>query len=137
MANPTLTWAPTLAQVTFALRNIFIGFGSGMIVQVSAIIMTRYLPPFPRLWALLGYMFPRQFRERVYTPSVAEDTIDYFEARKKFRTCGARLWLQCCFVLRTEIRLLQCFWVLGLNRCGRMLRPIVERLIRNAFHVSN
>jgi hypothetical protein len=64
-------------------------------------------PRFETAWGLLGYLFFRRTRERVWTPVVEEMKADYLLAMKQHRTKCKRCWIKICFALQTILLLLQ------------------------------
>ena len=95
--------------------------------------LSGLLPAYPRLWQLLGFLFPPRFREHVYSPSIADDTVDFLAAMKKYRGRRARYWLRLCFGIRTIIRLVQCVGVLSQDRLAKTIFALVPRVIRRLF----
>ena len=88
------------------------------------------MPTFPRLWDLLGLIFCPKFRERIYTPSVEADKADYYRAMKAYRTRAARWWLRLCFLVRTVVRLGQCFAVLAQDKTMALFAPLLPGWLR-------
>ncbi len=65
---------------------------------------------FPTLWLLLGLLFDKKLRERVYRPCVEELTVDLFTARATdlWQNKWARLWILFCLTIRTLFLVFGC-----------------------------
>jgi hypothetical protein len=68
----------------------------------------RRLPGWLRFWELLKYCLPTEVQTEVYEPTHRQLLRDYRKSRK-YRTKGARLWLNFCFALRTLLLFVKCW----------------------------
>lgn len=64
---------------------------------------------FPGFWELLGYLFSRVTRERIYEPSYNDLISQHLKARK-YQGRWQKRWLWCCFATRTIAVILECMW---------------------------
>ena len=78
----------------------------------------------------MGYLMSPKMRQTTYIPACEDQKREYFEARKRYRTKGARAWLWCCFCIRTVLMLLECYRVAGLDRLGRVLAVLIPSRVK-------
>jgi hypothetical protein len=100
----------------------------------------RATSAFPRLWILLGYLFGKSVRERLYLPHIGELQEDFSEVKGRYRSASSIRWLQFCFAIRTVGVALNCVrhsMVGGAIQAGLLILPKqLGRIIREVFRIS-
>ena len=84
-------------------------------VQGALASITTRRSGFPRWWRLFSFGLPRRIRKRCFDPAYEELLEDYFEAKTKYRTKGARRWLTIAFTFRTILMVLDCVRAVALD----------------------
>ena len=63
---------------------------------------------FPQCWTLLGFLFSKKTRERIFEPAQQDLLAQYAKARQ-FKAKRERCWLMFCFTVRTVGLVLSCY----------------------------
>lgn len=100
---------------------------TGLLVVADAMDVGIRAKPrsFPRIWELMGYLLPPKAHDRLWIPAIEDQKRKYYEARHRYRTRAARVWLTIAFTIRTLLMVPDCYRVMGISK----LRLLVEALI--------
>jgi hypothetical protein len=80
---------------------------------------------FPLAWDMIGCLFLRGFRRRVYSPSAEELKIDYRQLCAQHRSGWWRMWVRICAIGWTIAVLFQCYKELGLNLFWKSAKTVL------------
>ncbi len=83
-----------------------------------------------RLAQLLAFLLPKGIRIDAFNPSFAEDHEDFLDYRKRYRSRGARAFLNACFILKIILLYLDCLRVWFLDKLVWLIPPTIRMLWR-------
>lgn len=83
-------------------------------------------PGWPRAWSLLTFILSEAIEERVYQPAMVELLRKHSE-RVRYRTKGARRWINFCFALRTLLLVGECLVLLVPSGIASLVRAWLSK----------
>ena len=85
---------------------------------------------FPRMWEIMGFCLPPKMHDRIWTPAIEDQKRKYCEARRTYRTRGARAFLFFAFSFRTLMMLPDCYRLMGLSKLQAFFNLIVPEPVK-------
>jgi hypothetical protein len=85
---------------------------------------------FPRIWELMGYMLPPKAHDRLWIPAIEDEKRKYYEARRRYRTRAARVWLKVAFTVRTLLMVPDCYRVMGVSKLQGLFETLIPEPLR-------